>query len=173
MDRMRTNALQQVIISEDDMIDVLYTGETINNLIVDDPHWMRRFNTHCKDFELPFIMDWSEESTLSEDEYIRENLSDWDMPDNYAMFDVEHYLLSKCKTTEQIERVQEELQEFKLRDMLGVLIWLKYFVDTLRANNLIWGVGRGSSTASYVLFLLEIHKVDSLKYDLDIKEFLK
>jgi DNA polymerase III alpha subunit len=65
------------------------------------------------------------------------------------------------------------LIEFSSRDMFMVLRWLKYFVDTMRKNNLIWGVGRGSSVSSYVLFLLEIHKIDSLRYDLDIKEFLK
>jgi len=50
---------------------------------------------------------------------------------------------------------------------------LKYLVDTLRKNNVIWGVGRGSSVASYVLFLLGVHKIDSLYYNLDIEEFLK
>jgi DNA polymerase III alpha subunit len=43
----------------------------------------------------------------------------------------------------------------------------------MRKNKIVWGVGRGSSVASYVLFLIGIHKVNSLKYNLDIKEFLK
>jgi DNA polymerase III alpha subunit len=43
----------------------------------------------------------------------------------------------------------------------------------MRANNIVWGVGRGSSVASYVLFLIGIHKVDSLYYDLPIEEFLR
>jgi len=34
-------------------------------------------------------------------------------------------------------------------------------------------VGRGSSVASYCLYLLGVHKINSLKFDLDIKEFLK
>jgi DNA polymerase III alpha subunit len=37
----------------------------------------------------------------------------------------------------------------------------------------VWGVGRGSSVASYVLFLIGVHRIDSMKYNLDYKEFLR
>jgi DNA polymerase III alpha subunit len=57
--------------------------------------------------------------------------------------------------------------------MFDLLFYLKYLVDTLRENKVVWGVGRGSSVASYVLYLIGIHKIDSIKYDLDITEFLK
>jgi DNA polymerase III alpha subunit len=53
------------------------------------------------------------------------------------------------------------------------LRYLKYLVDTLRKNNVVWGVGRGSSVASYVLFLIGVHRIDSLYYDLNVDEFLK
>ena len=62
---------------------------------------------------------------------------------------------------------------FKERDMVDVLIFLKYLVDTMRENNIIWGVGRGSSVASFCLYLIGVHKVNPLKFNLDIKEFLK
>jgi DNA polymerase III alpha subunit len=57
--------------------------------------------------------------------------------------------------------------------MLDLLRWLKFFVDTCRKEGIIWGVGRGSSVASYVLFLIGVHKIDSLKYNLDWQEFLR
>jgi DNA polymerase III alpha subunit len=50
---------------------------------------------------------------------------------------------------------------------------MKYIVDTLRANNIVWGVGRGSSVASYVLHLIGVHKIDSIKYSIPIEEFFK
>ena len=50
---------------------------------------------------------------------------------------------------------------------------VKILVDVSKENNIVLGVGRGSSVASYILYLLGIHKVDSLAYNLDIKEFLK
>jgi DNA polymerase III alpha subunit len=34
-------------------------------------------------------------------------------------------------------------------------------------------VGRGSSVASYVLFLIGVHKIDPIKYELPIEEFFK
>jgi DNA polymerase III alpha subunit len=57
--------------------------------------------------------------------------------------------------------------------MYDVLHVMKYIVDTLRENKVLWGVGRGSSVSSYVLFLLGIHKIDSIKYNLPIEEFFK
>jgi len=62
---------------------------------------------------------------------------------------------------------------FKSHAMMDVLQFLKYMVDTLRENNIVWGVGRGSSVASYVLYLLGVHKVNSIKYNLDPTEFLR
>ena len=57
--------------------------------------------------------------------------------------------------------------------MMAVLKCMKYIVDTLREHNIVWGVGRGSSVASYVLHLLGVHKIDSIKYDIPIGEFFK
>ena len=54
-----------------------------------------------------------------------------------------------------------------------LLCYLKYLVDTMREHNIVWGVGRGSSVASYCLYLLGVHKINSIKFELDIKEFLK
>ena len=43
----------------------------------------------------------------------------------------------------------------------------------MKQNHIIWGVGRGSSVASYVLYKLGVHRIDSLYYNLDIGEFLR
>ena len=43
----------------------------------------------------------------------------------------------------------------------------------MRKNNIVWGVGRGSSVASFVLFLIGVHKINSLYYDISIDEFLR
>ena len=59
------------------------------------------------------------------------------------------------------------------RGFLDVLRLMCYIRDKFIQNNVIWGVGRGSSVASYLLYLLGIHLIDPLKYDLDIHEFLK
>jgi len=170
---MRTNQLHQVIVDEADMMDVLYRGEEIKNLVVDHPQWIEQFNNNCAAYGLKGITDWANEVDSTPDKFIQDNLSDWHMPIEYQHFDLENYLLSKCTTAAQRLRVEQELLEYNARDMMTVLRWMKYFVDSLRKNNMVWGVGRGSSVSSYVLFLLDVHRVDSLKYQLDIREFLK
>jgi DNA polymerase III alpha subunit len=57
--------------------------------------------------------------------------------------------------------------------MIPMLKTMKYVVDTLRANDVVWGVGRGSSVASYVLHIIGVHKIDSIKYNIPIEEFFK
>ena len=97
----------------------------------------------------------------------------WRMPDEYKELDIAEYILGLCKEDYELQRVAQELLLYQERDLFNLLRYLKYLVDTLRKNNLVWGVGRGSSVASYVLFLLGVHKIDSLHYQLDITEFLK
>jgi len=98
--------------------------------------------------------------------------SDWLVPDEYKNMDIEGFLVNECPK-ENYQRLIDVLQEFRARNMLPLLQSLKYLVDTLRQNNIVWGVGRGSSVASYVLFLLGVHKIDSIKYNLDWQEFLR
>lgn len=101
------------------------------------------------------------------------NPNNWFIPDSYKNIDIEQWCLDKCKSEVEVKRVELELPEFKSRNLYPVLQCMIYIVDTLRANNIVWGVGRGSSVSSYVLFLIGVHKIDSIKYGLDIKEFLR
>jgi DNA polymerase III alpha subunit len=96
----------------------------------------------------------------------------WLIPNEYKNLDIEK-LLDKLCPNENKQRLYIELELYKKHNMLPILKTMKYIVDTLRANNIVWGVGRGSSVASYVLFLLGVHKIDSVKYSLPIEEFFK
>lgn len=100
------------------------------------------------------------------------NPSHWFIPDEYYP-NLTEYLYGCCETQEQTDRVSQELALFIKNDMYDVLHVMKYIVDTLRANNVVWGVGRGSSVASYVLHLIGVHKIDSIKYNIPIEEFFK
>ena len=71
------------------------------------------------------------------------------------------------------ERCGHELLLYQERNLFDLLRFLKYLVDVMTANNVIWGVGRGSSVASYVLYKLGVHKIDSMFYELDVEEFLR
>jgi DNA polymerase III alpha subunit len=95
------------------------------------------------------------------------------MPQEYKQLDIAAQVLSLCNTESQLQRVGQELLLFQERNLFDLLKYLKYLVDTMKENHLIWGVGRGSSVASYVLYLLGVHRIDSMYYDLDPTEFLR
>jgi DNA polymerase III alpha subunit len=98
----------------------------------------------------------------------------WNLPEEYRNIDIRSYVFGKHQLTlDQKNRVDAELEEFEKRNLNDLLRFLVYFVKLLRDNNIVYGVGRGSSIASYVLYLIGVHRIDSLKYNLDIKEFLK
>jgi DNA polymerase III alpha subunit len=86
--------------------------------------------------------------------------------------DIEDFLIQQCPN-DNLDRLNQELLLFKNHNMISVLKTMKFIVDTLRANNIVWGVGRGSSVASYALYLMGVHRVDSVKYNLPINEFFK
>jgi DNA polymerase III alpha subunit len=95
------------------------------------------------------------------------------MPESYSQIDVLEYLLARCQTEQERERVNTEYVLFEKKNFTKVLQFLIYFVDTLRANNVVWGVGRGSSVSSFCLFLIGVHKINPLLYNLDHREFLR
>jgi DNA polymerase III alpha subunit len=99
--------------------------------------------------------------------------SRWFVPEEYRTMDIIDWLYHRCPTPEIRERVVQELRLFAKHDMIPMLKTMKYVVDTLRANNIVWGVGRGSSVASYVLHIIGVHKIDSVKYNIPIEEFFK
>ena len=100
------------------------------------------------------------------------NPEHWFIPNEYQEMDIEAFLVNVCPK-ENYERLVQELDLFHKNGMIPMLRTMKYVVDTLRNNNVVWGVGRGSSVASYVLFLIGVHKIDSVKYNLPIEEFFK
>jgi DNA polymerase III alpha subunit len=97
----------------------------------------------------------------------------WTMPDEYKNLDIAQWVLDQCKSQEELQRVGKELLLYQERKLFPLLQQLKYIIDIWRSNNIIWGVGRGSSVASYVLFLIGVHKINSIYYDLEIEEFLR
>ena len=101
------------------------------------------------------------------------NCEHWHMPEKYYQINVLQWLLDKCQNDEEKIRVQMEYDLFEKKDFIRVLQFLIYFIDTLRANNIVWGVGRGSSVASFCLFLIGVHKINPMLYNLDITEFLR
>ena len=165
---MRTDDVGNPIFEENDIIKLIYQGNTkyFNDIIADDSENILKFE------ELAGIY-FDHEQNHDIIQYDKNQQAKWFMDKTYESFDVYDYCLDHCENDEQRIRVLEELSIYEKLNLIDLLKFLKYTVDTLRSNNIFWGVGRGSSTASYVLFKLGVHKIDSLKYKLDINEFFK
>jgi DNA polymerase III alpha subunit len=102
------------------------------------------------------------------------NIQNWFIPKEYQDMDIEAWVREQTPPWDpEHSRVEQELALFNKHSMIPVLKAMKYIVDTLRANNIVWGVGRGSSVASYVLHIIGVHKIDSVKYNIPIEEFFK
>ena len=113
------------------------------------------------------------EENLTFDEFHQKCAEEWIFPVIYQQIDVKRWLLDKCSSQAQIDRVNQEYALYEERDLIMLLRLFIFLVDYMRKNGFIWGVGRGSSVASYILYLIGVHRVDSLKYGFDIKDYLK
>ena len=159
--------------SADELCEVLYRNPEANiNLVdVDDPY---DFNRSIKElhYHLKPLKQYSE-SILSIEDFDQAYQKQWRMPESYQNLDISKWVLDQCKTEEELQRVGKELMMFQDRNLIVVLKFMKYFVDTMRKHKVVWGVGRGSSVSSYVLYLIGVHRINSIYYDLPIEEFLK
>jgi len=174
---MIINEYGAIFLTSDELFNNIYTGKvkSFKNIYLDDAA-VERFNT-SKDLNRDNFeyLSTYKNPDISVKQFDANLQDDWFMPEGYksTSFDIVEHLLFLCKTETETNRVLEELELFVQYDMIDLLCYLKYLVDTMRENNIVWGVGRGSSVASYCLYLLGIHKIDSIKYELDIREFLK
>lgn len=169
---MRVDVHGQVILSEDDVINqLMIDSEWRPKQCVVDFNVVQLYN-ELDITDMISLTQW-ESNSLSTDHYDHQCQSNWKMPDEYKNLDIAEWVLLQCETDAERQRVGEELLMYLDRNAFSLLQYLKYLVDTMRQNNIVWGVGRGSSVASYVLYLIGVHKINSIYYSLDINEFLK
>lgn len=173
---MKISKFGEVILNESEIIRGLYSGKISNlsDINIDDRSLIEKFNnSRTENADIFPNLSLFVEQDISIEEFDKQNADSWFMPEEYKSMDIELYILEQCKSEAEFERVAEELLLFRQYNMIELLKYLKYLVDTMRNNNIVWGVGRGSSLASYCLYLIGVHKIDSIRYQLDIHEFLK
>jgi DNA polymerase III alpha subunit len=157
---MIKNKFGEIVYNIEDVVDLIMKQQSTAGITVDGTVQLE---------------DTSPETdiSLSVDEYDMMNQRNWLMPEEYKQMDIAQHVIDLCKTDAEIQRAGQELLLFQERNLFNLLKYLKYLVDTMKSNDVIWGVGRGSSVASYVLYILGVHRIDSMYYDLDPGEFLR
>lgn len=172
---MKQNSLGEMIFNEDDVCDLLMQGRTVESLkrtLVDASVDLEKtaLLLDC----IPALVNYE---TLHNNEplevFDRRLQQTWHMPQEYKDMDIAAHILGLCSTEAELQRCGHELLMYQERDLFNLLKFLKYLVDTMNENRVIWGVGRGSSVASYVLYKLGVHRIDSMFYELDVEEFLR
>jgi hypothetical protein len=170
---MKTDKFGQIIYNESDLVSMIMrdaTIESLQGLLVEPGVNLETAAAYLE--QVPELVEYAfTDMTVAEFDAVNQN--SWHMPDEYQHMDIAEYILSLCNSDAELHRCGQELLLFQERNLFDLLRYLKYLVDTMRSHNMIWGVGRGSSVASYVLYLLGVHRIDSMFYDLDAQEFLR
>lgn len=171
---VKVNMYGQAILSSDNLRELLLQGKNIGHLNVEEDEEILLFKKHQAELlQETIVFLAAPEEILTFDEFHQKCSNEWIFPEVYQQIDTKKWLLDKCKKQEEVDRVNEEYALYEERDLIMLLRLFIYLVDYMRKNKFIWGVGRGSSVSSYILYLIGIHRVDSLKYGFDIKDYLK
>jgi len=183
---MKTDELGIPRFTNRDLIDMIYSGQSdkIHVVLCNPNDEIEKFNSAMEAQGLSPLQKYI---PLDVDQKTFDGAlqSEWFMPDEYKNLDITVYLFAKLAENLQVEpndelrhtkewkRVTEEWKAFLDRGMTDLLRYMVYLVDFMRENDIVWGVGRGSSVSSYVLYLIGVHRIDSIKYNLDWREFLR
>lgn len=171
---MKIDQFGRVELSEKEAFDLLYSKK-INKLeeLFFDEETVQKFNNSLDINKDSFgKINSIPKNTQDIESFDKKNQNLWFCPENYS-FNLVEYLYNLCKNSQERDRVDLELNLYIKHNMIGLLYYLKYLVDTMRENNIVWGIGRGSSVSSFILYLIGIHKINSIEYELDINEFLQ
>lgn len=161
-----------MVLTSSQLMELLLQGKPITHLVVEPDEETQLFHYYQDQVlsDADRVVFLIPEMT---DDTIDSGASEWMIPSRYHNIDVRSWALAKCKTQQQIDRVEMEYTEYAKRDLVMLLRTFIFLVDHFRDNGIIWGVGRGSSVNSYLLYLIGVHRVDSVKYNLDIKDYLR
>jgi DNA polymerase III alpha subunit len=170
---MKQNKFGELVFNETDVINLVMQGQdltVLDGMIIDDSVDLRSWPDFLS--SVPRLQSQQAHSCSVEEFHAHQQQS-WHMPESYKNMDIAAHVLGLCASQAELQRCGQELLLYQERDLFDLLRYLKYLVDVMQEHEIIWGVGRGSSVASHVLYKLGVHRINSLHYNLDIQEFLR
>ena len=173
---MKQNNFSELVFSDNDICNLLMQGrdiDSLKHLVVDSTVNLEELVAHIErpNSLLTWTFPYTQETSVSE--FHSAQQSHWHMPEEYKNLDIAEYVLGLCNSEAELQRCGTELMLYQERNLFDLLKYLKYLVDVMQTNQIIWGVGRGSSVASFILYKLGVHRINSLFYNLDVHEFLR
>lgn len=127
----------------------------------------------CHDSEVYDLHNQSQTSTEVRDIEVNPEDHSHDLEDIDVLYEFMTTLPRYTGSEEQEDRIIEELEYFDRTNNITFLIKCRELIDQFKEDGVVWGVGRGSSCASVVLFILEVNDIDPLRFDIPFSELSK
>lgn len=148
--------------------------------------YVRMYDVEYVDYINDDVKEYNKNVSREQEIKVKTQCSDfdysWNIPEEYRSMDVVSYISDQhLKLTANMDddecdardvRLAQELRIYKKQGLFNILRTIIYIINKLVETDTVWGVGRGSSVSSYVLYVIGVHDVDSYAYDLDIKDFI-
>jgi DNA polymerase III alpha subunit len=168
--RRRVDSHGQVWFSGADATELLLRGFDIAALHIDITPEIGFYNQWCDKMDkAAYAVQALPLNELSD----KGRLGTWWLAKPYHDLPVRETVLHRCQSDIERRRVNAEMDLFEARGLVPVLRLMFMLVAHFRQHNVVWGIGRGSSVASFVLYKIGVHRINSLSYGLDISEFLR
>jgi len=153
----------KIILDESSACQALLKGKSANSLHVEFNH------------DPPLFLVNLHPNLINHDDFTDEEIeirkNDYFMPEEYKHINLRDFFLQKTRTDKERERVLKEVELIERTRTENLFRYLIYLSDVIRNHDIVVGTGRGSSTSLYILYLVGLHRVNSLKYDLNPNEF--
>lgn len=164
----------EVVAKYELLVKKALSGEVFTELPAVTHPDIARYNQRCPDNAIRTWTDTGIDTLEGPDPETHE----WTIPEEYQNLDIiqlaTECLVSKGLENDQyIDRLGWELEQMSNRGMFPFIRCLLYVTDQFHEHGVVWGVGRGSSCASLVLYVLGINRVDPCRYNIPAEEFFK
>lgn len=169
------NDYGDVELSPDLAFEYILHGENISGARIKSSDEIDLYDSVLKRIQrdqFPMLLN-EKKYTKDPEKYLKIRSKTWNVPSEYMNMDIVSYLIEKCSNKEEKDRVTLELLEFEKRKEINILRVMVFVVDQFRKNNVLWGIGRGSSVSSFCLYLIGINKINPLKYDIPYTDFFR
>ena len=161
----------ETIVTHDFLVKKALSGEPLTGYLAEIHDDIKRYNKRNQETPISFWEEGDPEGPPAQS-------YQWIIPQEYQDIDVMAYVIEKMEergldAEEYTDRIAYELAEMERRGYFPFIRCIIYVVDMFRKHGVVWGVGRGSSCASLLFYVIGVNKVDPIQYDIPIEEFLK
>ena len=119
---VKVNMYGQAILSADNLRELLLQGKNISHLNVissEEIELFEKYQSELLQETITFLN--APEENLTFDEFHQKCAEEWIFPVIYQQIDVKRWLLDKCSSQAQIDRVNQEYALYEERDLIMLL----------------------------------------------------